>query len=192
VCIPCSVAVNARMRQVPSTPRHHVRGCPAGSRSGIGVLRGRLRQPYRRRQSGSPIPRREQRGIGRLRVGWRWRQYANPARKHENRDQDSDHGVVHPSAAGFRYAAPTALQAASALPAQRTKNLPEFDLRDNCVCCSTDRATGEHGDANGGTVIQQPSEAHHTVAQIRRLWRKEWDSNPRGSGTPCWFSRPVP
>jgi hypothetical protein len=56
-----------------------------------------------------------------LRVGWRWRQYANPAGKHESRDQDSDHGVVHPSAAGFRYAAPTALQAASALPPQRTK-----------------------------------------------------------------------
>jgi hypothetical protein len=23
-------------------------------------------------------------------------------------------------------------------------------------------------------------------------WRKEWDSNPRGSGPPCRFSRPVP
>ena len=23
-------------------------------------------------------------------------------------------------------------------------------------------------------------------------WRKGWDSNPRGSGTPCRFSRPVP
>jgi mRNA interferase MazF len=29
--------------------------------------------------------------------------------------------------------------------------------------------------------------------QLNQLyWRKEWDSNPRGSGTPCWFSRPVP
>jgi hypothetical protein len=25
-----------------------------------------------------------------------------------------------------------------------------------------------------------------------RGWRKEWDSNPRGSVTPCRFSRPVP
>ena len=24
------------------------------------------------------------------------------------------------------------------------------------------------------------------------IWRKGWDSNPRGSGTPCRFSRPVP
>jgi hypothetical protein len=23
-------------------------------------------------------------------------------------------------------------------------------------------------------------------------WRKGWDSNPRGNGTPCRFSRPVP
>ena len=121
-----SVAVNARMRQVPSAPRHHVRGCPAGPRSGVGVLRSRLRQPYRWRQPRSPIPRREEGGIGGLRIGRRWRQGRNPAGQDESRDQDSDHGWSIPWRSGLRCAARRAASALPATCASRRRLPPAF------------------------------------------------------------------
>ena len=114
------------MRQVPSTPRHHVRGCPAGPRSGVGVLRSRLRQPYRWRQPRSPIPRREEGGIGGLRIGRRWRQGRNPAGQDESRDQDSDHGWSIPWRSGLRCAARRAASALPATCASRRRLPPAF------------------------------------------------------------------
>ena len=114
------------MRQVPSTPRHHVRGCPAGPRSGVGVLRSRLRQPYRWCQPRSPIARREEGGIGGLRIGRRWRQGRNPAGQDESRDQDSDHGWSIPWRSGLRCAARRAASALPATCASRRRLPPAF------------------------------------------------------------------
>ena len=114
------------MRQVPSTPRHHVRGCPAGPRSGVGVLRSRLRQPYRWCQPRSPIARREEGGIRGLRIGRRWRQGRNPAGQDESRDQDSDHGWSIPWRPGLRCAARRAASALPATCASRRRLPPAF------------------------------------------------------------------
>jgi hypothetical protein len=171
---------------VPSAPRHHVRGCPAGPRGRHGILGGRLRLPYRRRQSRSPPRRREEGGIGRLRIGWRCRQTCNPAGKHESRDQDSDHGWSIPRRSGC--VAPRQRRAASALTCHNGQKPARVGLLEppgQIVCSESPELQECRGAVRGRCWPGAP--AQHAIApgsavtlgRSKPIWGNRYDSAPR-------------
>jgi hypothetical protein len=87
----CLVPVNARMREVVSTRRLHVWGCPARPRRDMAVCRSR--HGVRSRQSSSAPGWREEGRIGRLGCGWRAQgRHAHSERTGE--DGETDHQIV--------------------------------------------------------------------------------------------------